>query len=188
VHQYRGGHDEVHGGVRINIDSNFLDVGKGSVARAARSWCGGVRVDFPTYPRLDTGVSKPARVRAAQCFLTRKGFYTGPINGVYDAPTGAAASAYRARAGLPASTAFDRRAWVAIMSAGKAPLMKYGSVGPAVRRVQRALNAAGTPKLAVTGVFEGTTTAAVRSYQSARGLPATGVVTEAVWARMRAGR
>ena len=35
VHQYRGGHDETHGGVTINIDNNFLDLGAGSVARSA---------------------------------------------------------------------------------------------------------------------------------------------------------
>jgi hypothetical protein len=26
VHQYRGGHNETHGGFTLNIDSNFLDV------------------------------------------------------------------------------------------------------------------------------------------------------------------
>ena len=31
--QYQGGHDEVWGGVRINIDRNYLDLGRGSVAR-----------------------------------------------------------------------------------------------------------------------------------------------------------
>jgi peptidoglycan hydrolase-like protein with peptidoglycan-binding domain len=150
--------------------------------------CTGVRVDFPTYPTVDVGIQKPARVKAAQCLLKRKGVYTGPLNGVYDARTGAATSTYRTQLGFPASTAFNRRVWVAILSAGKEPLMKYGSAGPAVRRLQRALNAAGTPKLAITGTFESTTTNAVKQYQSARRLPATGVVTEAVWGRLKAGR
>ncbi len=30
VHQYRGGHNETYGGVTINIDSNWLDLGRGS--------------------------------------------------------------------------------------------------------------------------------------------------------------
>ena len=55
MHQYRGGHDEVHGGVRINIDSNFLDIGKGSVAATTKLACGGVQIDFARYLRLDVG-------------------------------------------------------------------------------------------------------------------------------------
>ena len=34
VKQYQGGHDEVWGGVRINIDRNYLDLGTGSQGRA----------------------------------------------------------------------------------------------------------------------------------------------------------
>ena len=41
VKQYQGGHDEVWGGVRINIDRNFLDVGRGSWA-PAESHCSGM--------------------------------------------------------------------------------------------------------------------------------------------------
>ena len=33
--QYKGGHDETWGGVTINIDSNYLDLGKGSVQAAS---------------------------------------------------------------------------------------------------------------------------------------------------------
>ena len=34
--QYRGGHNETHGGVTINIDSNFLDLGRGSTTARKR--------------------------------------------------------------------------------------------------------------------------------------------------------
>ena len=37
IHQYRGGHDEVWGGVRINIDSNFIDATTAGTAPAVRS-------------------------------------------------------------------------------------------------------------------------------------------------------
>ena len=56
--------------------------------------------------------------------------------------------------------------------------MKYGSASVAVRRLQRALNAADAAGLTVTGVFEGRTTAAVKSYQRGHGLAQTGVVTD----------
>jgi peptidoglycan hydrolase-like protein with peptidoglycan-binding domain len=39
----------------------------------------------------------------------------------------------------------------------------------------------------VTGIFEGTTTAAVKAYQADRGLPATGVVSDATWDLIKAG-
>ena len=65
--------------------------------------------------------------------------------------------------------------------------MKYGSSTQAVRRLQRALNAADGAALETTGVFENTTTAAVMRYQRDHGLPATGVVTDDVWNLLRAG-
>ena len=48
VKQYMGGHDETWGGVTVNIDRDFLDVGRGSVA-AAETHCNGIRVNFPQY-------------------------------------------------------------------------------------------------------------------------------------------
>ena len=65
VKQYRGGHDEVWGGVRINIDSNYLDVGRGSWA-PAESHCDGVRdrttaTTPPCGPPRPTGPPTPCR-------------------------------------------------------------------------------------------------------------------------------
>jgi len=187
VHQYRGGHDEVHGRVRINIDSNFLDVGKGSVAPTAPAHCDGVVLDFPKYFRLDVGSKHTLRIRAAQCLLREQGLYSGRITGVYNRRTAAATSAYRVKLGMPASTRLGKQVWVALLSEGATPLLKYGAATDDVRRLQRALNAAGTWKLAVTGTFESTTTAAVKSYQSAHDLAATGVVRSALWAKLQAG-
>ena len=53
VHQYRGGHNETWGGVTINIDSNFLDVGRGSVARRAVTMCNGTSVDYADLPQAE---------------------------------------------------------------------------------------------------------------------------------------
>ena len=49
--QYLGGHNETWGGVTINIDSNWLDLGAGSVAPAEPEHCGGVRLNFRSYQR-----------------------------------------------------------------------------------------------------------------------------------------
>jgi hypothetical protein len=49
--QYQGGHDETWGGVRINIDRNYLDLGKGSVT-SPETHCDGARVRLAAYDPL----------------------------------------------------------------------------------------------------------------------------------------
>ena len=93
VHQYRGGHNETHGGVTINIDSNYLDLGSGSTARVAKVFCGGVDVDHPAYPTLRRGATGDL-VKAAQCLLKQKRVYAGDISGTFDAATVDAVRAY----------------------------------------------------------------------------------------------
>ena len=51
VKQYKGGHDERWGGVKINIDSNYLELGNGRWPRRRRT-ATATRVDFTDYPRL----------------------------------------------------------------------------------------------------------------------------------------
>ncbi len=187
VHQYRGGHNETHGGVTINIDSNWIDLGSGSTARTAKVFCGGVDVDHATYQRLRVG-SQGDLVKAAQCLLRQKRVYDGPISGSYDRATASAARAYRTKVGLPARGSVSRSVWTSILARGHHPLVKFGSANHAVRRLQRALNAADGARLAVSGVFEGRTTAAVKAYQADHGLPRTGVVTDGLWSMLRAGK
>ena len=89
--------------------------------------------------------------------------------------------------GLPQVNPVNRKVWTALLSRGKQPLMKYGSASQAVRRLQRALNAADRAELSVTGVFEATTTAAVKRYQADHKVAATGVVLEDTWQLLAAG-
>jgi hypothetical protein len=186
VHQYRGGHDERYGGVTINVDSDFLDLGRGSVARPAPKHCGGVRIDFPAYAPARVG-DRGALVKAAQCLLKEKKLYAGRVNGVFGTALAKAVRKYRAAHGLTVHAPVSRATWTALLSQGHSPLMKYGSAGPAVRRLQRALNAAGSARLAVTGTFEGRTTAAVKAYQRGHRLSATGVVTGDLWKLLHHG-
>ena len=56
VHQYRGGHDETHGGVRINIDTDWLDLGRGSTPPPEPRHCGGAAAyDYGRYPTRAVG-------------------------------------------------------------------------------------------------------------------------------------
>jgi hypothetical protein len=188
VHQYRGGHDETHGGVTINIDNNWLDLGKGSSVAPEPAHCGGaVGYNYGRYPALGAG-DEGARVSTLQCLLRGKGYYGGAVDGVYDTAVGRAVNAFRVDHGFSPRTTATVNTWVAMLSEGSsAPLMKYGSASKAVRRLQRALNAADSAGLRVSGVFEGTTTAAVKQYQRDHAMPATGVVTTALWRKLFAG-
>ncbi len=185
--QYRGGHDETHGGVTINIDSNFLDLGKGSVAGAEPTHCGGVRLNFRSYPTLradDTG----RHVTALQCLLRWQEVYTGKLSGVMDTKTRDAVRAYRLDHGMSAGRAAGPRVWTSINSQGQSEVMKYGAAGEGVRRLQRALNSASDDRVPVTGVFEAETTAAVKRYQSRLDTAATGVLTPRLWGMLQAGK
>ena len=54
-------------------------------------------------------------------------------------------------------------------------LLKIGSTGPAVQLLQLALNRAGYGPLDTDGIFGSGTEAALRRFQTGRGIPADGV-------------
>jgi lysozyme len=64
------------------------------------------------------------------------------------------------------------------------PVLKKGAEGDAVRRLQRALAAAGH-RVGADGEFGPGTDRAVRAFQAAKGLGADGVVGPATWAALR---
>ena len=186
VHQYRGGHDETWGGVTINVDNDFLDLGRGSVAKPEPAHCGGVNISLGSYPYTRVGDSGDV-VLAAQCVLREMRLYDGPLDGAYSADLAAVVKDYRATHGLAHGRTLPAPVWMSMLSRGPKPLLKYGAAAPAVRRLQRVLNAADRAGLAVTGTFEGTTTAAVKRYQRDHRMPATGVVTGRMWRMLAAG-
>jgi hypothetical protein len=187
VHQYRGGHDETYGGVTINIDSNFMDVGGGSSAPRSTPRCG-VEVDLETYPHRERG-DRGEHVAAGQCFLKRLGHYDGDLHGRFSAATARATRRLQGEvAGLPTTSALDRRTWTAMLSRGSTPVLKYGSASNAVRRLQRALNAADGARLVVDGVFGPAARSATKDYQRDHDLRATGVVTDEMWRLLQRGR
>jgi hypothetical protein len=186
VHQYLGGHLETHGGVTINVDSNFMSLGRGSVAPTAPRACG-VGIDRRVYHRLARGDHGPD-VKALHCLLKRKGSYRGGMHGQFKNRTVAAVRAYQRAHRLPVTGIVSRRTWVTLLSNGGQPVVKYGSVGEAVRRVQRAMNAAMGAQLAITGVYTQPTVQAVRAYQRAVQVAPNGVVATTTWAELTAGQ
>ena len=178
IKQYIGGHDETWGGVRINIDRNFLDLGKGSCA-APQTHCGGVRVDFPDYVTLNANTDYPDRIKGLQCLLKEQDAYAGKVNGNYTKATIAAVRAWQTGHGFTASDSWSRPNWMSLAVAGQREILKFGSAGPDVRRIQRALNAySGKSRLTVSGVFDGATDRALRAYQKKVGVTVSGVDRE----------
>ncbi|HWJ83045.1 MAG TPA: glycoside hydrolase domain-containing protein [Nocardioides sp.] len=191
VKQYQGGHNETWGKVTINIDRDYLDVGRGSYA-PQEDHCDGVNINFKTYRRLAPATSTftppEAQVRAVQCLLKERGRYDGKLNGVYNAATVAAVRAWQDARGFTPRDTFGSRDWVAIHMDSPNQVLKVGSAGGAVRRLQRALHAAGTTTtLGITGVYGPATASAVTAYQKAVGLSPTGIVNPRTNGRLDRG-
>jgi Rv2525c-like, glycoside hydrolase-like domain/Putative peptidoglycan binding domain len=186
VKQYQGGHDETWGGVKVNIDRNYLDVGRGSIA-APETHCDGIKVDYSAYKTLVPGTTEKAQVQALQCLLKEQGFWDGGLRGWYGKRLVPAVKAWQEAHGFTPTTTWSRMHWVSLHAQGGTPVLKIGSAGSAVRRLQRALNANGA-RIAVHGVFSTGTDAALRVWQKKVEIPVTGVAAPNTWWRLRLGR
>ena len=98
IHQFTGGHDETWGGVKLNIDSNFMDVGRGSVAPKTGPHCG-VRREFPSYRALSRG-DRGDQVAALQCFLRQQRYGRIAVDGRFGSQTAAAVRRFQHDHGL----------------------------------------------------------------------------------------
>jgi peptidoglycan hydrolase-like protein with peptidoglycan-binding domain len=67
-------------------------------------------------------------------------------------------------------------------------VVKFGSAGPDVRRLQRALSAADArAHVTATGVFDLATDVALRAWQAEVGLTVTGVAAPSTWKKLWKG-
>jgi hypothetical protein len=185
VHQYALDVTASYGGVRLAIDRNFVDLGSVPAVRRTPAVCGRTpdRLGYAPANRGDHGV----RVRVAQCLLRESGHYRGEIGGAYGERTHAAVRSLQKLRGLRVTGRTDRRTWTALLATGPRPVLKRGSEGPAVRRIQRALTAAMPGLVAVHGYYGPGTATAVARYQSRHGLRVSGVVTPGTWHALRTG-
>jgi hypothetical protein len=190
VKQYKGGHDERWGGVTINIDTNYLDLGNGRVA-PAENHCDGTRVNFKDYPKLAPAVKRPGKrmVTALKCLLREQNVYSGNLKGGYTTKLVTAIRAWKSSRGIKPTNAFSQKNWVMLFASAAAnPVLKVGSTGGDVRRLQRALNAASdSAQLPVSGVFDGFTDRALRAYQARNKLSVSGVAGSQTWAALVKG-
>lgn len=190
VKQYVGDHLETHGGVTINIDRNYLDLGKGS-RTSTNTRCGVKgRTSVSAYGTISTKkkTQTTKRVKAVQCLLREQGHRTVKVNGRFDAKTRKAVRKYRKAEGVAATSTVTRGLWVRLLSDGRSPVVKLGSTGKPVHRLQQALAAAGARKGPSTGLFDKATRDAVKKYQKRVKISAHGVAGTDTWAALKAGR
>lgn len=203
IKQYRGGHDERHGGVTINIDSNYLDVRTPTLP-------GTQTTTSPTDPPATTGTYDAACTRASinkrsygptskwtnkgqigalQCLLKQQGHYNREVTGTWNRYTTSGLHRAQASFGHPQRHYASRSDWTAMLSKGATPATKIGARGADVIRIQRALNAATRRSLPVTGYFGTETRAAVKAYKSSvLGRTQNGIVGRLTWRALQQGR
>jgi peptidoglycan hydrolase-like protein with peptidoglycan-binding domain len=207
--QYRGGHNETWGGVRINIDRNYLNLRTPKIpgtstpapapapAPSGPAYTGNATADprcTPStitrrdYPLVNSKASA-AYVVPIQCLLKQQHRYKYAVTGRWNSQTTVALSGFQAAVGLPKSTTVTRNTWTALLVRGNSrTLLKVGMRSPDATRVQRAMNAAMVSNLGVSGTYYPITQRAVSAYQKAVGVPVTGTVTAATWAALERGR
>jgi hypothetical protein len=186
VHQYESQTTVAYGGVSLTVDRNFMELGGGSQRPRSTRACGGMRLDFGTYPRLKPG-SRGDRVQALQCLLKKNARYHGRLDARFDRDVVRAVRSFQRRHDLRVTGKVDIKTWTALFATGSAPLLKVGSAGEPTLRLQRSLRAAGFRSVKPTGVVTEGTAAAVRRHQQDLGLDPTGVVTAEFWAALQRG-
>jgi peptidoglycan hydrolase-like protein with peptidoglycan-binding domain len=187
IHQYAIDSPQSYGGYPLTVDASWVDVGTGSVGTPTKPLCRGVDVDLRRYPTLLPGSRGPG-VAVAQCILRTLHLLAANPSGRYDARTVKAVKKAQRKLHQRQTGKLTRHTWVALLARGPQPLLKVGSTGDPVRRLQRALTAALGKRVAVDGALSQATERRVLAYQRKAGLPVTGVVTDDVWARLNTGR
>lgn len=184
VHQYALDKRVSFGGISMAIDWNLVSLGE-SAARGAGASCG--RPADRLAPRHIRPGERGRHVEVVDCLLRAAGLGKDAPRPVYDEHTAAAVRDFQRRRRLPETGIVERRTLTALFAHGERPLLKRGSTGEPVRRLQRSLRAALRRPVAVDGAFGPETEAAVRRYHHNLGRAAHGVVTVGTWRALARG-
>lgn len=112
VKQYQGGHNETWGGVTINIDRNWLELGATTVPGYG---CGGIKVSLKTYKKVAPRNAKPRQVRALKCLLQQKGYYPGKMSKKYNKLLRAGIHAWQGQAGQKVKDSWTKKNWASLL-------------------------------------------------------------------------
>ncbi len=194
IHQYQGGHQETWGGVKINIDRDYLDLSGNAetttpaTANRGDELCTSSSISQRSYRYADRHTHKRLAL-PLQCLLRQQGLYTRSVTGRWNKATTHAAKAWQAKVHHKVHKGFSRSDWTSLLAAGNSRTVLTAKMSnDDVIRVQRALNAATAAKLTVTGRYNKPTRKAVGTYQRRVGIQATRVVATKTWRALRKGR
>lgn len=145
----------------------------------------------PDMPMLYRGCTGDA-VKTLQEKLNAKGFNSGNVDGIFGAKTYAAVTAFQKANSLGVDGIVGKLTWAKLYDATPVnvtpvttqPMLRTGSRGDAVRKLQELLNAKGYTCGSVDGIFGSKTYAAVLAFQKANGLGADGIVGPLTWAKL----
>ena len=137
-------------------------------------------------PTLKKG-SKGQAVKDLQEALKTLGFAVGAIDGVFGAGTERAVKEFQASVGIDADGIVGPVTWLNIDEADQSePVLRNGSKGLPVRRLQKRMSLAGFDTGGVDGRFGADTERAVRRLQKQSGIAVDGVVGPDTWAVVNA--
>jgi len=135
-----------------------------------------------TEPTLKKG-AKGQAVKDLQEALKALGLTPGTIDGVFGKKTEDAVKAFQKLKGLEVDGVVGPITWLNIDEADQSePVLKTGSKGLAVRRLQNRMKLAGFEIPEVNGRFGPKTEAAVKVLQTQAGLTVDGIVGPKTWA------
>ena len=145
----------------------------------------------PDMPMLYRGCTGDA-VKTLQEKLNAKGFNSGNVDGIFGAKTYAAVTAFQKANSLGVDGIVGKLTWAKLYDATPVnvtpvttqPMLRTGSRGDAVRKLQELLNALGYDCGSVDGIFGSKTKAAVLAFQKANGLGADGIVGPLTWGKL----
>ncbi|HET6154406.1 MAG TPA: glycoside hydrolase domain-containing protein [Marmoricola sp.] len=199
IHQYQGGHNETWGGVTVNIDRSYMSLAAKPYvppsvptpegAKLVDPKCTTAAINRPAY-LFTSKQYQPALALPLQCLLKAHGMYNRSVTGVWNAKTRLGMEAWQRKVHQPVRAAFTRADWVSLLVAGNGrTVLKPGVRGADVIRAQRALNAATSSRVAITGIYDTTTQLAASGYQKANRIsPTQGIIAALTWAALGSGR
>jgi peptidoglycan hydrolase-like protein with peptidoglycan-binding domain len=133
-------------------------------------------------PVLKRGSNDPV-VRDLQQALKALGHDAGPTDGIFGARTESAVKAFQQAREIPVDGIVGRVTWINIDEADQSePVLRVGSSGLPVRRLQSRMSAVGFDTGGVDGRFSPKTEAAVKDLQQRSKLDVDGVVGPKTWA------
>jgi peptidoglycan hydrolase-like protein with peptidoglycan-binding domain len=138
--------------------------------------------------------NKGNAVADLQQLLTRKGFYSGKIDGDFGAGTANAVLKFQKTNGLTTDGIVGSSSWAALRAGATSqptatnalPTLLPGSKGAAVAQAQQLLKAKGYYQGRIDGDFGMGTRDAIASFQRANGLTVDGKVGEQTWKKLQA--